>query len=283
MKKINLNLIITLLFASMVLCSCQDDGANTINEIQTNHQLNLISNSALYESLSQVDSSINNTHGDPFDIDSFYVENNWLNIIVGYSGGCKSHSFDVVWDGNASVIADSANYRDSTSVFFKIAIKHDANGDHCEAYISDTLKIDLNVLLAKYGDTLPDDFIINIVNGFSGNDGSCWTGDNYTFEQSKTCVLKVTAERVACGAGVWDNLWFKMNRSTGANSDSLDLLLQPVALEGDWNAPPEEGKTYNVGVFISYYSNSTADSTATCLTYPEPSVPVKVFCYEEAE
>ncbi len=282
MKRINLKLIITFLFASIVLFSCKDETADTIGIIKTNHKLNLISNSALYESLSQADSSINNTYGDTFDIDSFYVEDNWLNIIVGYSGGCEPHIFDIVWDGNTSAISDSVNYGDNSSIVFNIAIKHDANSDACEAYITDTLKVDLNILLKEYGDTLPDNFIINIANGYSGNDGSCWTGD-YTFEQSEICVLKVTAERVECGTGVWDNLWFKINRSNAANSDTLDLLLQPVALEGEWLIAPEEGKTYNVGVFLSYYSDSTADSTVVCLAYPGPSVPVKVFCYEEVE
>jgi len=276
LKKSNLNLIVTLLLASITLLSCKDEAVDTIGEIKTNHKLNLISNSALYESLSLADSSINNTYGDTFDIDSFYVEDNWLNIIVRYSGGCEAHIFDIVWDGNT--VADSANYADSASVVFNIAIKHDANNDSCEAYITDTLKVDLNVLLKEYGDTLPDDFIINVTNGYSGNDGSCWTGD-YTFEQSETCILKVTAERVECGTGVWDNLWFKINRSNTVNSDSLDLLLQPVALDGEWLTAPEAGKTYNVGVYLSCYS----DSTVICLAYPGPNVPVKVFCYEEVE
>ena len=282
MKKSNLNLILTLLFASMVLLSCKDETADTIGEIKTNHKLNLISNSALYESLSQADSSTNNSYGNTFNIDSFYVEDNWLYVIVGYSGGCEAHTFDIVWDGSSATdstnYADSANYAGSSSVIFNIAIKHDANNDACEAYITDTLKVDLNILLEGYGGTLPDDFIINIVNGYSGNDGNCGTG-NYIFAESEECILRVTAEKVVCGTGVWDDMWFRINRSTGANSDSLDLLLQPVALEGESLIVPEEGKTYNVGVFLSYYS----DSTVTCLAYPGPSVPVKVFCYEEVE
>jgi len=277
LKKSNLNLIVTLLLASITLLSCKDEAVDTIGEIKTDHKLNLISDSALYESLSQADSSINNTYGDTFDIDSFYVEDNWLNIIVGYSGGCEAHKFDIVWDGNT--VADSVNYGGSASVVFNIAIKHDANNDSCEAYITDTLKVDLNILLEEYGDTVPDDFIISIVNGYSGDDGNCGTG-NYLFAESETCILKVTAEKVACGTGVWDNLWFRINRGDDINSDTLALLLHPVALEGAWSVAPEEGKTYNVGVFLSY--TDSTDNT-TCLTYPGPNVPVKVFCYEEVE
>ena len=283
MKKINLNIIATLLVMALALISCKDETVDTIGKIKTDHKLNLISDLAMYENLSEADSSINNSYGDTFDIDSFYVKDNLLYIIVGYSGGCKPHTFDIVWDGNTVANntddTDSVNYADSSSVVFNIAIKHDANNDTCETFIIDTLKVDLNILLDGYGETLPDDFIINIANGYSGDDGSCGTG-NYLFAESETCILKVTAEKVACGTGVWDNLWFRINRGDDINSDSLALLLQPVALEGAWSVAPEEGKTYNVGVFLSY--TDSTDNT-TCLTYPGPNVPVKVFCYEEVE
>ncbi len=278
MKKTNLNIIATILVMAVVLISCKDETVNAIGEIKKDYKLNLISDLGMYESLSHADSSLGNSYGDTFDIDSFYVKDNWLYIIVGYSGGCEAHTFDIVWDGNTD--ASVTNYVDRSLTIFNIAIKHDANDDVCEAYISDTLKVDLNVLLEEYGDTLPDDFIINIANGYSGEDGSSGTGD-YLFAQSETCILEVTAEKVPCGIGVWDNLWFRVKKGDDVNSDSLDFLLQPIVLDGEWLIAPEEGKTYKVGVF-QYYADIT-DSIGVCLAYPGLNIPVKVFCYEEVE
>jgi hypothetical protein len=77
--------------------------------------------------------------GDPYEIrvtnpstgapvDPFIKEGR-LSIVVSYSGGCKEHEFEL----NDCVVSNAAT----------IWLKHDANGDLCEAYITEELQIKL--------------------------------------------------------------------------------------------------------------------------------------------
>jgi hypothetical protein len=80
--------------------------------------------------------------GDPYDIgpsggaeDPVVVVGHELRVTVGYSGGCEEHAFQICWDGS---------FMESDPVQARIDLLHDANGDGCEAYVTDELSFDLN-------------------------------------------------------------------------------------------------------------------------------------------
>lgn len=79
--------------------------------------------------------------GDPFTINSVKKEDDLLKVNLSYGGGCKNHTFEIIWDG---VI-----YKEEPC-FINLLIIHNGNGDFCEAYITETITINLKQLI---GDT----------------------------------------------------------------------------------------------------------------------------------
>ncbi len=76
--------------------------------------------------------------GDTFTINNLKKEGDYLKVNLSYSGGCKSHGFEIIWDG---II-----YTDAPC-FINFLIIHDGNGDTCEANITETIDINLMELL----------------------------------------------------------------------------------------------------------------------------------------
>ena len=63
--------------------------------------------------------------GDPYEVNSAAIDGHRLTIEVSYSGGCRRHDFTLVI---------SKSFRESDLVQLPAALAHDANGDTCEAY-----------------------------------------------------------------------------------------------------------------------------------------------------
>ncbi len=72
--------------------------------------------------LKQIDSLATN-----LNIDTFYVDADYLYLVTHYSGGCEDHEFEFIWDA------------DENATRYNILIVHDNKGDGCEALITDTL------------------------------------------------------------------------------------------------------------------------------------------------
>lgn len=72
-----------------------------------------------------------------FTIDTAYIEGKNLFVKVGYSGGCKEHTFEFLWD---QVMMKSYPPQ------FRLCLAHNANGDNCEAFLSKTLCVRLDGL-----------------------------------------------------------------------------------------------------------------------------------------
>lgn len=70
-----------------------------------------------------------------------YVGDDTLEIDVGYSGGCETHQWTLCWDGS---------FMESEPVQANLSLHHNANGDMCEAYIEETLEIDISALRQSY-------------------------------------------------------------------------------------------------------------------------------------
>jgi hypothetical protein len=75
---------------------------------------------------------------DPVFIQDAFVDGNCLQILVSFSGGCEDHTIDLArmhpWQGNVETIPN-------------FEIRHNANGDMCEAWFTNELRYDLTPLI----------------------------------------------------------------------------------------------------------------------------------------
>ena len=65
-----------------------------------------------------------------------------LILNVSYGGGCKAHDF--------TLVVTSGVFRESNPVELQAIIAHNANGDSCEAWLTETYHFDLSALKAHY-------------------------------------------------------------------------------------------------------------------------------------
>jgi len=88
----------------------------------------------------------NISEGDSFTIKESKREGDNLQITLTYSGGCKDHIFEIIWDGIV--------YTDNPCKM-NFLIIHRGNFDNCEALITDTVNINLKKLIGNipYKDT----------------------------------------------------------------------------------------------------------------------------------
>ncbi|HBF88296.1 MAG TPA: hypothetical protein DDX39_06600 [Bacteroidales bacterium] len=222
---------------------------------------------------------------DPFVLDGIVQNGNLLNITVSYSGGCEEHTFDFIWDG---VVTNSED--NSPEVNF--IIQHNANGDACEAWITEVIIIDLTDL----SDSIYyPDINIDIYNGGSSDDslyygGGCDPYVPFEITESETCNMTVVAENVICGNGLWENMWFAIENGETVVDDSSNVYtfnyyLQPLGLDESLQGfTPIAGKKYSIGVvtadpteYPEYYDD------VICMAYVGPSIPVKIMCITEIE
>ena len=92
-------------------------------------------------------------HTDPVTINSLTVTGDTLEVAVSYGGGCETHTWQLCWD---------EAFMESAPVQVSLELGHDANGDSCEAYLSETLTFGLNTLRDAYLDAYGADGTIVI-------------------------------------------------------------------------------------------------------------------------
>jgi hypothetical protein len=223
------------------------------------------------------------TENDPFVLEDLKIIGDSVYITVSYSGGCKQHSFEIVW---------SEELTETEPPSTSLIIVHNANGDNCEAYITETLLFSIDDLSESVSF---DTICVNIINGTSVTDSLSVGGwnpsdttdvgdDTYeiVFTEGNTCLVEVTARKVICGAGLYDNLWLALKDtvSTGIEGYFFGKYLQPVAIADELKSfVPVEGRKYLVGATIQ--KAHPYDAVIVCLAYSGPSVPVKINCITE--
>ena len=74
---------------------------------------------------------------DPIYLHEAFVDGDCLQIKLSYSGGCKTHTID---------LARIHPLTDSSSTVPTFEIRHNANGDMCEAWFTKELRFDLSSL-----------------------------------------------------------------------------------------------------------------------------------------
>ena len=81
--------------------------------------------------------------GDATELGEAAISGDTLTIGASYGGGCEAHDFQVCWD---------QSFMESEPVQVRLEVWHDANGDSCEAYLSETLQFDLAPLKQAWQD-----------------------------------------------------------------------------------------------------------------------------------
>lgn len=71
---------------------------------------------------------------DACTVSSGVIEDDCLELVVSYSGGCQSHDFALYWDGMSLLTVPGR---------VQLSLLHNGNGDMCEAVITDSLHFDL--------------------------------------------------------------------------------------------------------------------------------------------
>lgn len=217
-------------------------------------------------------------NGDPFNLENFEIRSDSGLITVSYPGGCKQHTFEIIWNESYDKTNPPATH---------LILLHNAHGDACEAFITETLVFSLSELLGQ----VPYETVgITVINGRSQSESlsvqdwqpSAGNAFSVVFPEGDLCQVEVTASPVVCGVGLYENLWLalKDSVSTGIDGTYFKKYLQPVALsEEAKNFRPLPGKKYRVGARIQRTHPYTG--VVTCLAYPGPSVPVRITCVTE--
>ncbi len=212
---------------------------------------------------------------DPFELGEITVNGDEVNVTVSYAGGCAPHTFEIIWNEAISL---------SNPPHISLVIIHEANGDNCEAYITEVLSFKIDSLM---GESSAGGVAIDGYNGNDISDSSVYEGNKYEFSfvESDTCNITVTAKEAMCGSGLFGNTWFAMEDSISAGLPDyyFSKFLQPVSIaESLHDFVPESGKKYQIGARIDSSPHLFSD-IPICLAYPGPSIPVKILCIKEVE
>jgi hypothetical protein len=78
---------------------------------------------------------------DPYTIGDIWLDGDLLHLQVSHSGGCREHTFELVWSGA---------WRTSLPAQTGLWLAHDAHGDACEAWVTGALSFDLTPLRERY-------------------------------------------------------------------------------------------------------------------------------------
>ena len=78
---------------------------------------------------------------DPYVANSAAIDGDRLTVSVSYTGGCRNHVFTLV-------IAES--FKESDPVQLPAVLAHEANGDPCEAYPTESRVFDLALVRTRY-------------------------------------------------------------------------------------------------------------------------------------
>jgi hypothetical protein len=79
---------------------------------------------------------------DDVAIKSVEVQGNTLVVRVMHSGGCKEHTYELLWNGSFQGSAGGAQA--------DVVLAHDAHGDQCEALLNRTASFDLTPLQQRW-------------------------------------------------------------------------------------------------------------------------------------
>tara|TARA_R110001583_G_scaffold57921_7_gene173085 strand:- start:3030 stop:3551 length:522 start_codon:yes stop_codon:yes gene_type:complete len=152
----------------IVLSSCSNNGTEDAVTLDSTNN-NSLSNSSVSNTLLRINKDvfevINSNRINNIKTGEFYSINNaerkgdFIAINLSYSGGCKQHDFEIIWDGIV--------YTDDPCHMNLILI-HNSNNDNCEALITEVININLKELI---GDVVyKDSCAYHIFNTYNSDD-----------------------------------------------------------------------------------------------------------------
>jgi len=80
----------------------------------------------------------------PFNLNEVTVKNDVLTLNVSYGGGCQEHEFELYMT--------PPTFMESNPVQANIYLRHDGNGDTCEAYLTEDVSFDISKIAENYRD-----------------------------------------------------------------------------------------------------------------------------------
>lgn len=263
------NLLLVLLVWFTFFISCSDKN----NEEQPSNGKTILLVNKSQQDYEAIKSNTADVQNDPFVLNEIYYEDGAIKLTVSYSGGCRTHAFTITWD-------EIIKY--SYPPIINLIITHDANGDMCEAYITETLAFQTDLL---FDSITIQNLSVAAFNGSTLQDSLTYINEPTIFEfhESDKCEIEVTASRVICGNGLFGNLWFALEDSTTAgDTTQCSRFLQPVEVSGNISGfTPEEGKKYRIGARLQ--ENHPFSDEGVCRAYSGPFVPVLITCVKEAK
>jgi hypothetical protein len=265
------NLKIAVFVLLVLAVSCQKEKPTAKNE----NPSSVVLNKSTEEYLNITSPNWDLPKSDPFELKEIKLDGKEVEITVSYSGGCAPHSFRIIWDETMI---------NSNPPIVNIAVLHDANGDMCEAYITEVLSLNLDSLIGSIG---TGEISIDGVSGWDISDSAVYEGNKYEFSfiESDTCNITVLAKEAMCGSGLYQSTWFALEDSINAGIPGIyyNMFLQPVSIaENLAGFEPVPGQKYSIGARIDNSEHEFSD-IAVCLAYPGPSIPVRIICITEAK
>jgi hypothetical protein len=93
---------------------------------------------------------------DPFGLEGIAIVEDTISLNVTYSGGCKEHCF--------SLYMSPASFLESSPVQANLYLRHNSNGDACEAFINKAVSFNLRPIAELYKSLYGsyDEIIINV-------------------------------------------------------------------------------------------------------------------------
>ena len=85
---------------------------------------------------------------DEYTLNTTVIEGDTLKLNVSYGGGCETHQFTLI---------ASKLFLESSPVQLHISIAHNANGDTCEAYLTEDYHFDLTPIKTMYQNTYQEE------------------------------------------------------------------------------------------------------------------------------
>jgi hypothetical protein len=79
---------------------------------------------------------------DTYQLTSAELDGELLALTMQYAGGCATHRFVACWPDDT--------FAESYPVQTWLAVYHDAGGDSCEAFLTDTRYVDVTAILTAY-------------------------------------------------------------------------------------------------------------------------------------
>ena len=100
---------------------------------------------------------------DPFDLEDIEIAGDTITLNITYSGGCKEHGF--------SLYMSPAAFLESYPVQANLYLRHNSNGDACEAFISESVFSNIRPIVELYKTVYGeyDEIVLNVYEYKSNN------------------------------------------------------------------------------------------------------------------